>query len=224
MADYPLTLTASEIDVALQKSHSPDTDLTETALNDPSLATAGAIKNYVDTKVSQGASITVDSFAGSSLETSSDGLTVTNNAIPTSAAVTSYVAPFTFPNNRNIIKIFPIDFGATFFPGLLTSAYHHKNAAYDIPQGYKATKIVMYIYSYTHGSRFWIRLYQDNINSGTSTLVGNTGADQYRSPAGSVTIDVNPDVQASWSNSLRINFTTWSGNQYFYGGYIELSN
>ena len=96
MADYPLSLTASEIDVALQKAHSPDTDLTETAINDPSLITSGAVKNYVDTKVSEGASITVDSFAGSSLETSSDGLTETNDAVPTSAAVVDYVG-----NNYN---------------------------------------------------------------------------------------------------------------------------
>lgn len=87
MADYPLSLTASEIDVALQKSHNPDTDLTETANNDPSLVTAGAVKNYVDTKVSQGASITVDSFAGSSLETSSEGISATDDAIPTSGLV-----------------------------------------------------------------------------------------------------------------------------------------
>ena len=92
MADYPLTLTASEIDVALQKAHSPDTDLTETAINDPSLITAGAVKNYVDTRVSEGGSITINSFAGSSLETSSDGLTLTDDAVPTSAAVVGYVA------------------------------------------------------------------------------------------------------------------------------------
>ena len=71
MADYPLSLTASEINVALQKAHNPDNDLTETAINDPSLITSGAVKNYVDTKFSEVASITVDSFAGSSLDTSS---------------------------------------------------------------------------------------------------------------------------------------------------------
>lgn len=96
MADYPLSLTASEIDVALQKAHNPDNDLTETAISDPSLITSGAVKNYVDTKVSEGASITVDSFTGSSLETSSEGLTETNTAVPTSAAVVDYVG-----NNYN---------------------------------------------------------------------------------------------------------------------------
>ena len=93
MADYPLTLTASEIDAALQKAHNPDTDLTETAINDPSLVTSGAVKNYVDTITSGG--ITPSSL-GTNLDTAITS-NATDSSIPTTKAVVDYVG-----NNYNI--------------------------------------------------------------------------------------------------------------------------
>jgi len=86
MANYPLALTASEIDAALTKAHAPDTTLTGTLGSDPSLVTAGAVKSAIDGIASSNI-LTTDSFAPAALETSTDELTDTDDAIPTSAAV-----------------------------------------------------------------------------------------------------------------------------------------
>ena len=90
MANYELALTASEIDVALQKAHSPTTSITNSATSDPSLVTSGAVKAAID-NISVGSTLTVNSFATAALETSTDTLTDTDTAIPTSAAVKDYV-------------------------------------------------------------------------------------------------------------------------------------
>ena len=90
MANYELGLTAGEIDIALQKAHSPTTSITNTASSDPSLVTSGAVKAAID-NISVGSTLTVDSFATAALETASDGLTNTDDAIPTSAAVLSEI-------------------------------------------------------------------------------------------------------------------------------------
>ena len=90
MANYELGLTASEIEIALQKAHSPTTSITNTATSDPSLVTSGAVKSAID-NISVGSTLTVDSFAATALETASDGLTNTDTAIPTSAAVLSEI-------------------------------------------------------------------------------------------------------------------------------------
>ena len=221
MANYELALTAGEIDIALQKAHSPTTSITNTAASDPSLVTSGAVKAAID-NISGGNTLTVDSFATTALETSTDTLTDTDTAIPTSKAVVDYVASSSTPNNRDIIKIFPSDFGSAFYSGLLTSNYDNESATYDIPQGYKVAAVFMYIYSSTFHSRYQIKIYHENINSGTSTLVGNSGYN-YKDPAGIVGINVNPDVQATNLNCLRIKFDRWYLAQYFYGGYIQLS-
>tara|TARA_R110002153_G_scaffold199669_1_gene353007 strand:+ start:64 stop:780 length:717 start_codon:yes stop_codon:yes gene_type:complete len=90
MANYEIGLTASEIEVALQKAHSPTTSITNIATSDPSLVTSGAVKSAID-NISVGSTLTVDSFATTALETSTDGLTNTDTAIPTSAAVSSAI-------------------------------------------------------------------------------------------------------------------------------------
>jgi hypothetical protein len=87
MANYEINLTATQIESALNKAHAPATVVDNTQ----NLVESGAIKTYVDTQVSAGASITTESFAGSALETSNDGLTATDDAVPTSAAVVDYV-------------------------------------------------------------------------------------------------------------------------------------
>ena len=91
MANYELGLTASEIDIALQKAHSPTTSITNSATSDPSLVTSGAVKSAID-NISVGSTLTVDSFATAALETSTDTLTDTDTAIPTSAAVKDFIA------------------------------------------------------------------------------------------------------------------------------------
>ena len=91
MANYEINLTATQIEAALNKAHAPST-VVDTTQN---LVESGAIKTYVDNQVSAGASITTESFAGSALEDSEDGLTTTDTAIPTSAAVQDYVESVT---------------------------------------------------------------------------------------------------------------------------------
>lgn len=105
MANYEINLTATQIEAALNKAHAPATVVDSTQ----NLVESGAIKTYVDTKVSAGASITTESFAGSALEDSTDGITATDTAIPTSKAVKDFVedrkfatgwTTVTIPNNR----------------------------------------------------------------------------------------------------------------------------
>ena len=74
MANYELGLTASEIEIALQKAHSPTTSITNSTTSDPSLVTSGAVKAALDSQVV----VTEDSSAG---------ITDTDAAVPTSAAV-----------------------------------------------------------------------------------------------------------------------------------------
>lgn len=79
MSEYPLTLTASEIDVALQKAHAPDTTLTGTISSDPSLVTAGAIRTALDNLPIQ----TVD--------TVTTGITDSESHAPSSAALLDHL-------------------------------------------------------------------------------------------------------------------------------------
>lgn len=222
MSEYTLSNTATQIDSAITRVHNADTEPLSGSGN---MVTSGGVKAAIDeltgASSSTGGSLTTASFTNETLDTAitSDA---TDVLIPTSKAVVDYVAaiPLT-PNNRNIIKIFPSDFGANFIPGRITSGLDDRNATYEIPQGFKATHVVMYIYSYTSGSRFQIKVYHDNINSASSSLVGQT-AYTYKDPAGSVTINIT-DVSATTFNCLRVNFDSWLHNQYFYGGYIQLS-
>lgn len=88
MANFVINQTASEIQQILNKADTPDTIPTPNSQN---LVESGGVKTYVDTKVAAGASITTESFAGSALEDSTDGLTATDTAISTSKAVKDYV-------------------------------------------------------------------------------------------------------------------------------------
>tara|TARA_R100001198_G_scaffold26783_2_gene14003 strand:+ start:2113 stop:2799 length:687 start_codon:yes stop_codon:yes gene_type:complete len=102
MANFIINQTASEIQQILNKADSPDTIPTPNSQN---LVESGGVKTYVDSQVSAGASITTNSFAPSALEDSNDGLTATDTAVPTSAAVfnaidaaTTKVAQLTAPD------------------------------------------------------------------------------------------------------------------------------
>jgi len=105
MANFVINQTASEIQQILNKAESPDTTPTPNSQN---LVESGGVKTYVDTQVSAGASITTASFAPSALEDSTDGLTATDDAVPTSKAVfdaidasTTKVATLTAPDVTN---------------------------------------------------------------------------------------------------------------------------
>jgi hypothetical protein len=84
MANFVINQTASEIQQILNKAESPDTTPTPNSQN---LVESGGVKTYVDTQVAAGASITTASFAPSALEDSTEGLTATDTAVPTSKAV-----------------------------------------------------------------------------------------------------------------------------------------
>jgi hypothetical protein len=100
MANFVINQTASEIQQILNKAETPDTTPTPNSQN---LVESGGVKTYVDTQVSAGASITTNSFAPSALEDSSDGLSDTDTAIPTCAAVTDFVrSNFTLKAPENI--------------------------------------------------------------------------------------------------------------------------
>lgn len=101
MANYEINLTATQIEAALNKAHAPATTVDTTQ----NLVESGAIKTYVDTKVSAGASITTESFAGSALEDSTDGITATDTAIPTSKAVKDFVEDRKFATGWTTVTI-----------------------------------------------------------------------------------------------------------------------
>ena len=87
MSNYTLSNSAAVIDSAITRVASADT--TPTA-NSESMVTSGGVKAALDL-ISTGSTLTVDSFAATSVETSTDTITDTNTAIPTSAAVKDYV-------------------------------------------------------------------------------------------------------------------------------------
>jgi len=88
MANFVINQTASKIQQILNKAESPDTTPTPNSQN---LVESGGVKTYVDTQVAAGASITTASFAPSALEDSTEGITATDTAVPTSAAVKIYI-------------------------------------------------------------------------------------------------------------------------------------
>jgi hypothetical protein len=88
MANFVINQTASKIQQILNKADTPDTQPTPNSQN---LVESGGVKTYVDTQVSAGASITTNSFAPSALEDSTDGITATDTAVPTSKAVKDFV-------------------------------------------------------------------------------------------------------------------------------------
>jgi len=79
MSEFPLSLTATEIDAALGKAHAPDTTLTGTLGSDPSLATAGAIRTALD------------NLPILTADTATTGITDSESHGPTSAGLLNYL-------------------------------------------------------------------------------------------------------------------------------------
>jgi hypothetical protein len=222
MANYELNLTATQIEAALNKAHAPATVVDNTQ----NLVESGAIKTYVDTQVSAGASITTASFAGSALEDSTDGLTATDTAVPTSAAVKNYVDAATensTPNNRLIIKVFPSDFynarddNYTFIYGNKQIGAQSNRAwgafaSVDIPQGYKATHFTCTT-SYCS-----VYVYENTLTGGTPAQKGSLSA------TGTSTRTLNiTDVTGTSSNYLGIRIGSTNGNGFYSGGYVTIA-
>lgn len=177
MSNFILDNTAEEINEAIHKVTNPDTTLTGTAINDPSLVTAGAVKSYVDTRVSEGGSITINSFAGSSLETSSDGLTLTDDAVPTSAAVVDYVA------RQETLTIWygtQSKNNAYFVPAGVNSNFDvtSSNGQFNLPSG---TYLYDFKGSTSAGTIYRVML---SFNGSTSYILDQTGWSSGRDPIG----------------------------------------
>ena len=102
MANFIINQTASEIQQILNKAETPDTQPTPNSQN---LVESGGVKTYVDTQVSAGASMTTNSFAPSALEDSTDGITATDTAIPTSKAVKDFVEDRKFATGWTVVTI-----------------------------------------------------------------------------------------------------------------------
>ena len=150
MANFVINQTADEIQGLLNKVESPDTVPTPNSQN---LVESGGVKTYVDSQVSAGASITTASFAPSALEDSTDGLTATDDAVPTSAAVQEYIEN-TVPTLTELIDV--KNASVTIVP---TSGIIH------LPSGYKATSARAF------GHRITVTLQVKNIGGGTTTTL-----------------------------------------------------
>jgi hypothetical protein len=225
MANYEINLTATQIESALNKAHAPATVVDNTQ----NLVESGAIKTYVDTQVSAGASITTASFAGSALEDSTDGLTATDTAVPTSAAVKNYVdtsvssaTENSTPNNRLIIKVLPSDFHNATDDSDTFIQFNGKQitgpnawaavANVDIPQGYKATH-----FTYTANYSL-VYVYENTLADTDAVQKGFLGA----TGLGTRTINIT-DVTGTSNNYLSIRIGHSNSLGRYYGGYVTIA-
>ncbi len=106
--EYTLSNTAALIDAALTRVVSADTSPTAASQN---MVTSGGVKAAID-DIGSGSSaiVTTASFTDTALEDSTESLTATDTAIPTSKAVKDYVDNSSLPYNRLYIKMYPSDF------------------------------------------------------------------------------------------------------------------
>jgi len=88
MSSFTLNNTAADIDSAITRVVSADN--TPTA-NSDNMVTSAGVKGAID-QLAASSTLTVNSFTPTALETSNDGLTATDDAIPTSKAVKDHVA------------------------------------------------------------------------------------------------------------------------------------
>ena len=214
MSEYTLSNSAAVIDSAITRVVSADTEPTADSEN---MVTSGGVKTAID-ELASSSTLTVGSFTPGALETSTDGLTETDNSIPTSAAVKDFVDTASqsgTPNNRLRIKVMPSDFAwLTGSSGATSSGGYFVGtgvANYDLPEGFKATRVVMYI-EYHHNVS--VNVYEGNITTSTLISKGSAGGQ------GSRTIDIT-DVTSTSTNYLSINVGTAQQTQ-VYGGYITL--
>lgn len=83
MSSFTLNNTAADIDSAITRVVSADN--TPTA-NSDNMVTSAGVKGAID-QLAASSTLTVNSFTPTALETSTDGLTATDTAVPTSKAV-----------------------------------------------------------------------------------------------------------------------------------------
>ena len=87
MSSFTLNNTAADIDSAITRVVSADD--TPTA-NSDNMVTSAGVKGAI-AELASSSTLTVNSFTPAALETSTDGLTATDTAVPTSRAVKDYV-------------------------------------------------------------------------------------------------------------------------------------
>jgi len=229
MANYELALTASEIDVALQKAHSPTTSITNSATSDPSLVTSGAVKSAIE-NISVGSTLTVNSFAAAALETSTDTLTDTDTAIPTSAAVKDYVDTASVNSTPfNSLRLYLLP--NTFDQSTTTEVYYGKNtsstfgsgtsttvvASTRIPLGYKATQ---FTYSTDSSNNTVATVFENSISSASATSKGTKTA-KGSNLVLNITDIIGSDTNYVSVHLSRDNYNSGSNRRY-YGGYFTL--
>lgn len=127
------------------------------------------------------------------------------------------------PNNRLRIKVLPADFvkavsGTTYNTQVATNGSYvdvesDVVASYDLPDGYKATEVVIY------GRNFSFTVRSNDITDGTTATSVGTGSTSSSSVI-AVTSDIT-DVTASDTNYLSI-YIPGSSNSLVGGGYITL--
>ena len=189
MANFVITQTASEIQEILNKAESPDTTPTSNSQN---LVESGGVKTYVDSQVSAGASITTASFAPSALEDSTDGLTATDDAVPTSAAVQDYIED-TVPTLTEVIDV------KTDTATVPTSGIIH------LPSGYKATSARAF------GHRITVTLQVKNIGGGTTTtLDSGSTASKVGQAMGQINLTFS-EVSSTATNYLYYSVVNYNG-------------
>jgi hypothetical protein len=99
MPEYTLSNSAAIIDSSITRVASADTT---PIANSQSMVTSGGVKAALD-NLATGNTLTVDSFDASALDDSTDGLSDTDTAIPTCAAVTDFVrSNFTLKPPENL--------------------------------------------------------------------------------------------------------------------------
>lgn len=221
MSSFTLQNIATDIDSAISRVVSADTAPTTASQN---MVTSGGVKAAIDA-IGSGANgiITTDSFTSAALEESSEGLSSTDTAIPTSKTVKDYI-----DNSTALYKhMLPSDFTN------LTASSEHAGfeigvntfgAGFTIPEGFKATGLTAY------GRRFSItaRPARFNLSTGVQDYLAQTlgSASTTTNSLGSV-VNLNfiSDFTGSSTEYVYIELVrsmSNSVNAFFQGGFITL--
>lgn len=225
MANFVINQTADKIQEILNKAETPDTTPT---INSQNLVESGGVKSYVDTQVSAGASITTASFAPSALEESTEGLTVTDTAIPTSAAVKDYVdtaVAAATPFNRLRIKLPPTSFilrtdlklrgnGAYMDLDGSSDGTYPWFASCDIPDGYMAVSVTV------TGDDTDFQVFEGNFSGALGTT--SLGSGSATNPSSPLTVTFSSPVVGTDTNYITIGIIDGGGSGRFFGCYITL--
>ncbi|WP_293947475.1 hypothetical protein [Sneathiella sp.] len=218
MSSFTLQNIATDIDSAISRVVSADTAPTTASQN---MVTSGGVKAAIDA-IGSGANgiITTDSFTSAALEESSEGLSSTDTAIPTSKTVKDYI-----DNSTALYKhMLPSDFliGANLGHAGFEVGMNTFGAGFTIPEGFKATGLTAY------GRRLTItaRPARFNLSTGLNDYLAQTlgSANTTTNSLGSVVnLNFSSDFTGSSTEYLYIELErSVSSNAFFQGGFITL--